>query len=85
MSRADPIGEFLRTVRVFREFAEPELQALTGRLRERKLRKGHVLFREADEGEEMFLMREGTVLVSKSVTGKVEQVLARFGAGDFFG
>ena len=44
-----------------------------------------MLFREADAGEEMFLMREGAVLVSKSVTGKVEQVLARFGPGDFFG
>ena len=85
MSRPDPIGEFLKTVRLFREFAEPELQALTGRLRERKLRKGHVLFREGDEGEEMFLVRTGTVLVSKSVTGKVEQVLARSGPGDFFG
>ena len=85
MSRSTQTAEFLKTVRLFREFAEPELQALTGRLRERKLRKGHVLFREGDEGEEMFLVREGTVLVSKSVTGKVEQVLARFGSGDFFG
>ena len=85
MSRSAPTAEFLKTVRLFREFGEPELQALTGQLRERKLRKGHALFREGDEGEEMFLVREGTVLVSKSVTGKVEQVLARFGPGDFFG
>ena len=85
MSRSVQTTEFLATVRLFREFAEPELRALARQLRERKLRKGHVLFREADEGEEMFLLREGTVLVSKSVTGKVEQVLARFGPGDFFG
>jgi CRP/FNR family cyclic AMP-dependent transcriptional regulator len=85
VSRSAPTAEFLKTVRLFREFGEPELQALTGQLRERKLRKGHALFREGDEGEEMFLVREGTVLVSKSVTGKVEQVLARFGPGDFFG
>jgi len=85
VSRSAQTAEFLKTVRLFREFGEPELQALTGQLRERKLRKGHALFREGDEGEEMFLVREGTVLVSKSVTGKVEQVLARFGPGDFFG
>lgn len=85
MSRSAQTAEFLKTVRLFREFAEPDLQALTGQLRDRKLRKGHVLFREGDGGEEMFLVREGTVLVSKSVTGKVEQVLARFGPGDFFG
>ena len=85
MSRPAQTAEFLTTVRLFREFAEPDLLALAEQLQERKLRKGHVLFREGDEGEEMFLVREGTVLVSKSVTGKVEQVLARFGAGNFFG
>lgn len=76
---------FVKTVRLFREFNQPELLALTGQLRERKLRKGQVLFREGDQGEEMFLVRDGTILVSKAVTGKVEQVLARFGPGDFFG
>jgi CRP-like cAMP-binding protein len=78
-------AEFVQTVRLFRDFDRPALLALTARLRERKLRKGQVLFREGDPGEEMFLVRDGTILVSKAVTGKVEQVLARFGSGDFFG
>jgi CRP/FNR family transcriptional regulator, cyclic AMP receptor protein len=78
-------ADFLKTVRLFLEFEYPELLALAGRLRERKLRKGQVLFREGEAGEEMFLVREGSILVSKAVTGKVEQVLARFGPGDFFG
>jgi CRP-like cAMP-binding protein len=78
-------AEFLQTVRLFREVDRPALLALTARLRERKLRKGQVLFREGDQGEEMFLVRDGSILVSKAVTGKVEQVLARFGPGDFFG
>jgi CRP/FNR family cyclic AMP-dependent transcriptional regulator len=84
-SKAAETADFIKTVRLFREFNDPELLALTGRLRDRKLRKGQVLFREGDEGEEMFLVREGAILVSKAVTGKVEQVLARFGPGDFFG
>jgi len=33
----------------------------------------------------MFVVRRGIVVVSKAVTGPVEQVLARMGAGDFFG
>jgi CRP-like cAMP-binding protein len=33
----------------------------------------------------MFFVRRGTVVVSKAVTGPVEQVLARMGPGDFFG
>jgi CRP/FNR family transcriptional regulator, cyclic AMP receptor protein len=79
------MAEFLQTIRLFRDFDRAELLALTARLRERKLRKGQVLFREGDQGEEMFLVRDGSILVSKAVTGKVEQVLARFGPGDFFG
>lgn len=85
MSTAAETAQFVKSVRLFREFDEPELLALTGQLRERKLRKGQVLFKEGDAGEEMFLVREGTILVSKAVTGRVEQVLARFGPGDFFG
>jgi CRP-like cAMP-binding protein len=76
---------FLRQVRIFEGVAEAELLAVAERLRERRLRKGQVLFREGDAGEEMFLVSQGTILVSKSVTGRVEQVLARIGAGDFFG
>jgi len=85
VASAAEIAEFLQTVRLFREVDRPALLALTARLRERRLRKGQVLFREGDQGEEMFLVRGGSILVSKAVTGKVEQVLARFGPGDFFG
>jgi CRP/FNR family transcriptional regulator len=85
VSKAVETADFLKTVRLFREFHPPELVAVTEILKERKLRKGQILFREGDQGEEMFLVREGAILVSKAVTGKVEQVLARFGPGDFFG
>ena len=54
-------------------------------LRERALKRGQVLFREGDSGEEMFLVRRGSIVISKPVTGRVEQVLARIGPGDFFG
>ena len=33
----------------------------------------------------MFLVRRGSIVVSKAVTGPVEQVLARMGPGEFFG
>jgi CRP-like cAMP-binding protein len=76
---------FLREVRLFRDIAEPELATLAGSLRERPLRRGQVLFREGQAGEEMFIVMRGSIVVSKSVTGRVEQVLARIGPGDFFG
>jgi len=76
---------FLRTVPLFRAFGECELADIAARLRERTLRRGQVLFREGDPGAEMFVVRAGTFVVSKAVTGRVEQILARVGPGDFLG
>jgi len=80
---ADPA--FLRQVLLFKDIADPELLALWPWLHERRLRAGEVLFREGDLGSELFLIRSGSVVISKRVTGRVEQVLARFGPADFFG
>jgi CRP/FNR family transcriptional regulator, cyclic AMP receptor protein len=79
------IATFLKTVRLFREFAQPELLAFASRLEEKSLRKGQVLFREGQPGEEMYVLRWGGVLISKTVTGRVDQVLAHVTVGDFFG
>ena len=76
---------FLREVRLFKDIAEPELIALAETLRERLLRRGQVLVREGEAGEEMFVVLRGSMVISKAVTGRVEQVLARMGPGDFFG
>jgi CRP/FNR family transcriptional regulator len=76
---------FLRQVPLFRDLDASTLEALWPRFRERRLRKGEVLFRAGEPGEEMFLIRTGTVIVSKPVTGRVEQVLSRLGAGEVFG
>ena len=85
MPSAADTRAFLGGARLFRGIAPPELDALGGSLRERGLRKGQVLFREGDPGEELFLVQRGTIVISKGVTGRVEQVLARIGPGDFFG
>ncbi len=76
---------FLRTVSLFKELAEPHLLSIAPRLRERKLKKGGLLFREGETGQEMFLIRSGSIIISKPITGRVEQVLARMGPGEFFG
>lgn len=76
---------FLREVRLFTAFAEADLAALGQRLRERTVRKNQVLFREGDAGDEMFLIRRGSVLASKVVKARVEQLLNRMGPGEFFG
>jgi len=79
------VAEFLRDVRLFQAFSDDDRAALARALRERTVRKGQVLFRENDQGAEMYLVRRGTLVVSKAVTGPVEQILARMGPGDFVG
>ena len=76
---------FLRRVALFQDVEEPVLRVLWGSFRERRLRAGDVLFRTGDPGEELFLVREGRILVSKPVTGRVEQVLNRVEPGEAFG
>ncbi|MBI5628126.1 MAG: cyclic nucleotide-binding domain-containing protein, partial [Candidatus Rokubacteria bacterium] len=58
---------FLRQVLLFRDIADPELLAMWPWLQERRLGAGEVLFREGDTGSEMFLIRAGSVVISKRV------------------
>lgn len=76
---------FLREVRLFKDIDTPELTALAQSLREQNLKRGQVLFREGEAGEEMFVVLRGSIVISKPVKERVEQVLARIGPGDFFG
>ena len=50
----------------------------------RKVPKGTVLFREDEQGEEMYVIQSGRVQLSRSIRG-TEEVLAELGAGEFFG
>ena len=80
-----PDVAFLRQVLIFKDVDEQVLLALWPSLRERRLRKGEVIFREGDPGDELFVIFSGSVVVSKPVTGRVEQVLNRVGPGEVFG
>ena len=84
MARLPEIG-FLRRVPLFQDVEEPLLRALWPSFRERRLRAGDVLFRTGDRGEELFVIREGGIVVSKPVTDRIEQVLARLEPGEAFG
>ena len=76
---------FLRQVPMFKDLDERVLHALWPSLSERRLRRGEVLCRVGDPGDELFLIYSGSVVVSKPVTGRVEQVLSRLGAGEMLG
>src|SRR3990172_7971315 len=50
----------------------------------REFARGTVLFREGEQGREMFVIQGGRVTISKRI-GKVEKVLSTLGQGEFFG
>ena len=45
---------------------------------------GKVIFREGEEGDQMFIIQEGSIRISKNIDGK-EYTLAVLSKGDFFG
>jgi CRP-like cAMP-binding protein len=79
------VGEFLRTVGPLGRFGESDLAPLASSMRERRLRAGQVLAREGARGAEMYFVRHGTLAIVKGVTGGIEQIVARIGAGEFVG
>jgi CRP/FNR family cyclic AMP-dependent transcriptional regulator len=50
----------------------------------RNVDAGKVIFQEGEEGDQMFIIQEGQVKVSRKISGK-EQILAVLNKGDFFG
>lgn len=50
----------------------------------RNVPKGTVLFREDEQGREMFVLQAGKVQLSKNIRGE-EEVIADLGPGEFFG
>lgn len=50
----------------------------------RKVPAGTVLFRENEQGSEMFVIQSGAVRITKRIRG-AERVVADLGAGEFFG
>jgi len=80
-----PEIDFLRKVPLFHEVEEAVLRELWYAFVERRLRKGEVLFRMGDHGEELFIIKQGSIVVSRPVTGRVEQVLSRMEPGEAFG
>jgi len=76
---------FLRDVALFRYLDDQGLAALAMSMREENVPAGATLIREGEVGRRMFVIRDGTLIVSKGVSDKVEKVLVHMKHGEFFG
>lgn len=72
---------------LFREhkLSPMEINFLASLSREERLEPGEVLFREGGEGDKMYVVLDGRVMISKQIAGAGEEALAFLERGDFFG
>jgi CRP-like cAMP-binding protein len=77
--------ETLKTVELFRDLDDSALTELTSHTERRRLARGDVLFSEADEPHELYVVVSGRVaMVNRSIDGR-ESVVALMEKGDLFG
>lgn len=75
----------LETSKLFRGLAESELQTLRATAQLQAFSVGQTIFTEGDEGDGLYLVRSGLVLISALVHESERRILSRVEAGDFFG
>jgi signal transduction histidine kinase len=75
----------LETSKLFRTLASSELQMLQNTAKIQVFSAGQTIFTEGDEGDGLFLVREGGVQISALVHEHERRTLSRVGPGDFFG
>jgi CRP/FNR family cyclic AMP-dependent transcriptional regulator len=77
--------QFLRALALFDGLTDEELARVASIARERRYRKGTILFNEGDPGDAIYFVREGRVRVTRLSAGGQEQVLKVWGPGSAIG
>ncbi|HET7091418.1 MAG TPA: ATP-binding protein [Anaerolineae bacterium] len=83
MTSAKDRAEFLR--QVFPGLTDSWLSYMASTAHWRAYPAGTVICREGDYGDTFFIIESGTVEISKRLDGETSRILAREGAGEFFG
>ena len=82
-ARETPLA--LHEINLFKGFDADTLAALGTSLSERSFEAGQKIFTQGDTGDELFLIRRGTVRILLPLAGGRQHHLVTFGRGDFFG
>jgi len=82
---APVLADFLSQVALFQDLDADALSTLAPLLTHKQFRAGSVIFRELDDSDALYIVEQGSVVVSKHVRDDVDLVLTRFHSGDFFG
>lgn len=79
------IGQFLKMVDLFQDLDDNEIASLISKATEEKHQDKGFIFKEAEAGDAMFVVLDGTVKIVKLVAGNKFKTLVALGIGDFFG
>ncbi|MDF2814110.1 MAG: Crp/Fnr family transcriptional regulator [Paenibacillus sp.] len=78
------IVTLVRNVPLFQHLKDEELVMISSLFMERKYKKNSIIFFEGDTGDELFLVKSGTVKIYRIDNSK-QIILTLFRMGDFFG
>jgi CRP-like cAMP-binding protein len=82
--KTTPRLERLRNLSLFVNLTPPELRIVDGLLHERDYLAGEVIFDEGEEGQAIYIVASGEVLICRQGQGEIGAV-AHLSAGTFFG
>ncbi|HEY3062103.1 MAG TPA: cyclic nucleotide-binding domain-containing protein [Chloroflexota bacterium] len=77
--------DLLRRADVFARLPEPELRQIGKLLNERRIGRNHVLFRQGESAEAMYIVVDGRIRIATSQATGRERVLAFLGPGEIVG
>jgi len=77
--------EFLKHVELFSLLNDSEIESIIDFLRIIHVEESEPLFRQGDEGHELFIVRTGSIRVSIALHDGREKDITQFSPGDFFG
>lgn len=77
--------EELKKQVLFSDLSKPQLEDLSKVIEDISLKKGETLFKQSEDTRGIYLVRSGTIEVSKTTPDGWKQNLAVFKAGHFFG
>jgi signal transduction histidine kinase len=75
----------LEESKLFRQIAPKDLAPLRRAAGERQFASGQEIFKEGDEGDGVYVVKEGKVEISARVGQEERRVFSQIGPGDFFG
>ena len=77
--------EFLSQIEIFSLLSQKEIGKISGLFKLHEIREGETLFREGEEGNELFIVKSGVMASSIQLVGGGTREIAVFQQGNFFG